>query len=323
MAISTARQFFDGLVAGGVPAIEALVTDAVHETEWLDFKSGEHLKDAAETWSEAIASFANNQGGVLIWGLDARKDKATGIDAASDVKPVPNPAVLRSRLLELLRGAAEPPVIGIEVRDFSRADGTGFVVCLIPESDAKPHRAELLTNKPYKIRIADSFQHLSPSLLRNLFFPRSSARLWIEIEPQWEFPEIGRTVANNQMVNHRVTIHNSGLASARDIFVIIATDPKGLDIATPYKRNAVPLDDEIGIEHVGIIHPMSRSQLCTIKQPTTTRVQADSNRIVPACSSITAQFQLFATDMPPAKISIKIGDRDIVERTVKKGFPVS
>jgi hypothetical protein len=119
MATSTARQFFDGLVAGSVPAIEALVTNAVHETEWLDFKSGEHLKDTAETWSEAISSFANNQGGVLIWGIDARKDKATGIDAASDLKPVPSPANLRSRLLELLRGAAEPPVIGIELTELA------------------------------------------------------------------------------------------------------------------------------------------------------------------------------------------------------------
>lgn len=321
MAISTARQFFDDLVVGGVPAIEALVEKSAHETEWLDFKSGENLKHAAETWSEAIASFANNQGGVLIWGLDARKDNATGIDAASDIKPVPNPAAFRSRLLELIRGAAEPPVIGIEVRDFSRTDGTGFVVCLVPESDAKPHRAELLTNKPYKIRIADSFQHLSPSMLRNLFFPRSSAQLWIEIEPQWSFPENARTVSSNQIIHHRVTLHNSGQASARDLFAIVATVPNGLEIATPYKRNAVPLDNQIGIEHLGLIHPMSRSLLCSIKQPTTIRTQYDSNRIVPACSSIKVQFQLFATDMSPAKISIEVGDRDIVERNVRKGFP--
>src|SRR5207249_4530132 len=117
-ALSTARQFFDQLVAGGASTIEALVPAATHETEWRDFKSGEYLKDDKETWSEAVCGFANNQGGVLVWGIDARKDKATGIDAASDVKPVQNPAALRSRLLELLRTAAEPPVPGVVVQDF-------------------------------------------------------------------------------------------------------------------------------------------------------------------------------------------------------------
>jgi hypothetical protein len=62
MAISTAGQFFDRLITGGSPAIEALVIDAVHETEWLDFKSGEHLSDEKATWSEAVCGFANNQG---------------------------------------------------------------------------------------------------------------------------------------------------------------------------------------------------------------------------------------------------------------------
>ncbi len=322
MAISTARQFFDDLVAGGVPAIEALVTNSVHETEWLDFKSGEHLKDTAETWSEAISSFANNQGGVLIWGVDARKDKATGIDAASDVKPVPSPASLRSRLMELLRGAAEPPVIGVEVRDFSRADGAGFVVCLIPESDSKPHRAELLTNKPYKIRIADSFQHLSPSLLRNLFYPRASTSLQIDIFPDWTAIEPGGPVPAKIEVLYLVKIRNTGVITARDLFVVVRTLPYGLKIDLPYGASKVDTHDGHGIDFGRPLHPSSYAQLCLVRQTVgvATMHQGNEPRYVPGVRGFEAEFDVFASDMRPLKLKTGLGDWDIERKNPKTAF---
>lgn len=155
LAISTARQFFEELIGGGFARVEALVTNAVYETEWLDFKSGEHLKDVKETSSEAICGFGNNQGGILVCGVDARKDKETGFDVACDVKPVTNPATLCSKLIELLRFAVEPPLPGVELRESLRSDGTGFVVCFIPESTTKPQSRERLNFKHQRLLPAD------------------------------------------------------------------------------------------------------------------------------------------------------------------------
>lgn len=322
MAISTARQFFDDLVAGGVPAIEALVTNSVHETEWLDFKSGEYLKDVPETWSEAISSFANNQGGVLIWGIDARKDKATGIDAASDVKPVPSPPSLRSRLMELLRGAAEPPVIGVAIRDFIKTDGTGFVVCLIPESDAKPHRAELLTNKPYKIRVADSFQHLSPSLLRNLFYPRASTSLQIDIVPDWTPIEPGGPVSAKIEVLYVVKIRNTGAITARDLFVVVRTDHTVSKIDLPNGASKVDTYDGHGIDFGRPLHPSSYAQLCVIRQAVgvATMYQGNGVRYVPRVRVFEVEFDVFASDMRPLNLKTGLGDWDIERKNPKTAF---
>ena len=48
------------------------------EDDWLDFKNhpgtGNEEK-VKEMWGEALSGMANNQGGVIIWGVDARKTK--------------------------------------------------------------------------------------------------------------------------------------------------------------------------------------------------------------------------------------------------------
>jgi hypothetical protein len=56
------------------------------ESDYLDFKARPEPdpKNAKlkEIWYEALSGFANSGGGVLVWGIDARKDPATGIDVS-------------------------------------------------------------------------------------------------------------------------------------------------------------------------------------------------------------------------------------------------
>lgn len=180
-AQSHARNLFLRAIAGGAAFLRQLVAEKTPESEWLDFKCGDHLDDAETkvTWSRALCGFANNEGGVLVWGIDARFDKATKVDVACDVRLVPNPEALRDRLRQLHPTATDPPLVGVDSRaifDNGRR-GPGFVVSYVPESDVKPHRAELMEGTPYMLRIGDTFKNPSPAILRNLFFPRSSARL--------------------------------------------------------------------------------------------------------------------------------------------------
>jgi predicted HTH transcriptional regulator len=179
--LSQAKNLFDQAIASGAPFLRQLVADKTPESEWLDFKYGDHLDDSETkvTWSRALCGFANNEGGVLIWGIDARFDKATKVDVANDVRLVPNPEALRDRLRQLHPTATDPPLIGVESKAIfdNGSTGPGFVVSYVPESDVKPHRAELMEGKPYMLRIGDTFKNPSPAILRNLFFPRSSARV--------------------------------------------------------------------------------------------------------------------------------------------------
>jgi hypothetical protein len=102
-ASSQALHFFQMIAHAERPAeyLRSLVKSnpPSFESEWLDFKgaaqltatrqppevAGKNAEKVKEIWSEALSGFANTQGGVLVWGIDAPKDPATGIDAASTV----------------------------------------------------------------------------------------------------------------------------------------------------------------------------------------------------------------------------------------------
>ncbi len=170
---------------------------ATFEEEWLDFKAGfsgpltkpEPLSDETikRAWSTALTGFANTGGGVLIWGIDARptpsaNDSSKMIDAASDIRLVQDPESFKSRLMALHHNATDPPIAGIRIEPVNDSAGGGFVVCFIPESSNRPHRAEFLTNKPHLMRVGDDFVLMSQSVLRGMFFPRLNPRYSVQIE---------------------------------------------------------------------------------------------------------------------------------------------
>jgi len=165
--------FLSGLISTDPPTAEM---------EWLDFKGRIDPSDPElkRVWSKAISEFANTQGGLLIFGIDARKDAATGIDAAHELSLIPRPAALRSRLMELHHQATDPPVLGVEVKEIVGPTDEGFVVCQIPSSPFRPHRSEHC-NKQYYVRAGDDFVQAGPGLLRTLFYPSYQSSLWVEV----------------------------------------------------------------------------------------------------------------------------------------------
>jgi hypothetical protein len=126
----------DGLGSAPVPSTES---------EWLDCKGAARISDAdvQKYWSKTLAAFGTTQGGVLIWGLDCRKQGDPPVDCVTGPSYVATPAALKSRLMELHHLATDPPIQGVEVEavldpvDTSR----GFVVCFVPEnSEYVPQR---------------------------------------------------------------------------------------------------------------------------------------------------------------------------------------
>jgi hypothetical protein len=225
---SIAREFYIKLTRDPHPAaaIRRLVeaTPPALETEWCEFKGAAQLTDLKikQIWSEALAGFANTQGGVLVWGVDARKDPVTGIDAASGLSLVANPAAFKSRLNELHAQATDPPVLGVEIEAYSLggSNAEGFVVCYIPESPFRPHRAES-ASRQYIIRAGDDFVAASVSLLRHLFFPQTRCFL----VPALKARRVAQGAAPLYCVD--ATMSNQGSASAFDTFAITHYTPKG------------------------------------------------------------------------------------------------
>lgn len=237
---SHALLFFEEIKEKGAPFLKSLVNSnpPTFETEWLDFKGAERItdKEIKETWSKSLSGFANTEGGVLVWGIDARKDRENQIDCASDFSLVKNPATFESRLRELHSQSTNPPVQGVDFwhGTYDQGSDIGFVVSYIPESRFKPHRAES-ANQNFYIRVGDSFRIPNVSLLRSMFFPETHSLLIPELKVQGD----GRVFWIDGF------LHNQGVSSARDIVLFVN-----------HKSNIQwKFESAVGWQRAGITHP--------------------------------------------------------------------
>ena len=178
-APSLSRELFERIVTSdnAVGLIRGMINSDPPTTEGDHFDCkvlppdpNQHDRKTRELWSEALGGFANAGGGVLIWGLEAKKRPIAGrdIDAVIDEKPIPDPMVFESRLRELHRGATDSPLGHVEIKAFLLPEdpGRGFVVCFVPEGEYKPYRSEL----------AEQQYFLSRGIARRLWVGPSWAR---------------------------------------------------------------------------------------------------------------------------------------------------
>jgi hypothetical protein len=81
------RDLFDRLQSQGHRAVQDLVTARVQEGLQLDFKlksnvtNGELNRDDRKVLGPALSAFANSAGGLLLWGIEAKRN-SEGVDAA-------------------------------------------------------------------------------------------------------------------------------------------------------------------------------------------------------------------------------------------------
>jgi hypothetical protein len=204
------------------------------ESDFLDFKakpdSDQKNTELKKIWYEALSGLGNSGGGVLIWGIDARKDQATGIDAACDVKPIPNPNGFKSLLIELQRGATDPPLGNVMVEAWETSPGEGLVVCLIPSGPFKPYRAEISERKQFFMRAADRFFVPSVAVLRSLFYPQSLAVFELLATQRLRIDPYDRFLLSEC----EIVVRNVGTGTARSPFIVVQFD------AAPAQNSGLP-----------------------------------------------------------------------------------
>lgn len=312
------------------------------EEEWLDFKGcPQNDHEAKEIWSKALSGYANITDGLIIWGVDARKTQPRGIDAACGLRLVPDPSAFESKLRDWVRDATNPPVTGVDYKPFPGPNGDGFLVCLIPKSNHKPHRAEWC-KKHYYYRAGDDFLMAEPGLLRTLFYPEYRPHLWIEAtltynmqppEVAEEYKKSPNATLFNLLVNSQSQIyidsriHNDGAATAKDVFVVLQSDAKIDLFGSPdWLVAGTPLG-QAALKATRSFHPGEVSRLCygplADAFPNNSRASGD-DAIVPVFDHLAFRFLIYAENAPAQVItlSFKPGDFLWESRTaVKKGFP--
>jgi hypothetical protein len=182
----------------------------------LDFKL---LNDASLSGKEdrknfacSLSGFANSGGGLIIWGVDARKN-SDGIDCAVDLKPISQVALLIARLNSLTGECVDPSVAGVRRRAIELKDGSGFAATLVPESDTGPHMAKLGENRYYK-RIGDGFYRMEHYDIADMFGRRRKPKLCV-------FYRVTGMFSQAQV---HLGIRNDGRATARAPFFAFDSD---------------------------------------------------------------------------------------------------
>jgi hypothetical protein len=160
--------------------IQRFVTDGQEENLFLDFKTvnkPELTSDDKKNFAKALSGFANSSGGLLIWGVEARKNEA-GVDCACAIKEIPNVSFFLTRLNEFTGVAVSPIVDGVQHRVISTQSECGVVVTLIPESFSGPHMAKLGEDRYYK-RSGGSFYRMEHFDIDDMFGRRKRPKLML------------------------------------------------------------------------------------------------------------------------------------------------
>src|SRR5262245_23724721 len=147
-APSASETLFDQIVANGTPWIDNACDVNQSENLHLEFKSKEHPESPGaerndfKLFAEALSGFANSEGGVLIWGVDARRPPGdpAAPDGAVDKKPIHSLARFKGDLEGQIAQLTSPPIIGVKLLPIMPdvSQDVGYLVTLVPEGENPP-----------------------------------------------------------------------------------------------------------------------------------------------------------------------------------------
>lgn len=209
------------------PELQEFVARRQEENLHLDFKllndAGLSSKEDRKNLACSLSGFANSSGGLIVWGVDARKN-SDGIDCAIDLKPIQQITLLIGRLNSLTGEGVDPSVAGVRHRAIETGNGCGFAITLVPESDTGPHMAKLGENRYYK-RIGDGFYRMEHYDIADMFGRRRKPKLVV----------FYRVTGMYSQAEIHLGIRNDGRATARAPFL-------AFDNAGPLQRSQHGLD---------------------------------------------------------------------------------
>lgn len=210
-----------------IARLEEFIATAQEENLHLDFKVVNRPDfthgDDKKNFAKALSGFANSSGGLVIWGVNARKN-SQGIDCATEIREIVPVQLFLARLNEFTGMGASPIVEGVKHKVISTSSEGGVVVTFIPESDAGPHMANLGEDRYYK-RSGDSFYRMEHFDLEDMFGRRKRPKLTL-------IPTIKDRGTNTLVI---LSIRNDGRATAKAPYL-------AFDINRPYIFNQYGID---------------------------------------------------------------------------------
>jgi hypothetical protein len=315
-APSRAKAYFEQIRSQGLDFLNALVGSQTptFESEFLEFKGAFSMDlrndDLLELWAKNLSGFANSDGGVLIFGIDAPKG------AAKSFSPVQDVMYLFHRLKNTTPTVTEPPVHRVEIEPYpdKGSPNKGFVVCHIPPSAWKPHQAKV-GGQPgqFYMRVSDNHIPCNYATLRALFYPQFVSVIEIShriiLKPN--------NIRGCEEIALRCWIHNMGPATAREAFVMYSSNEIS---KSPFLNNGLwvqsPDNPKVFMARRSI-HP-TEEQLWLCDFPIGTKT--DRNYF--EHSTYTCRLSIFANNQDRTEFEIEISPEDVTWDVIRKANPV-
>ncbi|MCX5813913.1 MAG: ATP-binding protein [Proteobacteria bacterium] len=287
--------------------IENYIREGQEENLFLDFKllTNEEFaqKDDRKNLAIALSGFANSEGGIIVWGVDARKKGA--VDVACGKIEIENLSLLLSKLNTYTGDAADPLVEGVLHKKIPSSGDKGFGVTLIPWSDSGPHMAKLGENRYFK-RSGDSFYVMEHFDIEDMFGRRKKPKLVFKTK-------ILARVGDDLNFRVIVALENMGRGVAKSPFLEINLNfpyniaDYGLDGNGSFGLAVLPsslgsTSHKYGasgrVIHPGVVHDVTAVQLIrgSVQEPTKIpdlvinyKIAAEDMRMVEDVETIPAQ----------------------------------
>ncbi len=224
------RQLFERFEKDGSAVIAEAVTESWQEHSRLDFKTLENngapmARTDTKNLAEALSGFANSDGGLIVWGIDARSEGGDDPDAAKERRPIANLNLFLSDLHRLTAQVVSPAIIGVEHTVIPEKAGTdtGYAVTFVPRSNGLPHMARAGKQHTFYFRSGSSFLPMEPFMLADRYNRRAQPKL----DFHWRIEQGGVTKGAVENVEVRIFfgIKNSGSGIALYPAIVIYRTP--------------------------------------------------------------------------------------------------
>jgi hypothetical protein len=257
--------------------IAQFVAEGQEEHLLLEFKTvtKSDLSDSSDRRSLAIAlsGFANASGGLIVWGVDARKKGPDQPDVAFGTMEIEDLSLFLSRLNEHTAMGVRPAVDGVMHRAIKTGNNRGFVVSLVPESSAGPHMAMAREGRYYK-RSGSSFLPMEHFEIADMFGRRRRPKLRLSVDLRnggQMATRDGQTEHYGQLV---LLLSNEGRGTGKNLYVHVQLEApyemgrwgidgnqnEGLPRMPPFSKTSVKYGGHSG----PVLHPGMTMELAAI-----------------------------------------------------------
>jgi hypothetical protein len=270
-------NLFEHLLAGGEGAIEGLIRERQQEGVTLEFKTkasataGSLDRGDKKNLGRGLSAFANSQGGLQVWGIDARRERGDEVDCARGVKPITNIEQFKSDVLSLVGDILMPRHDGIRVEAVECSDGSGagYLLVHVERSERRPHMSRAPEDGRYYRRAGGSTYPMEHGDIEDAFNRRRVPVL--EASHRWGKPKSvlgSRAVRIEQIL---IGLRNTDVATARFPYLHVAPERNcsvdfGAGLETVVKR--YPSEGQWERFAAGaddVVHPMDTLWLAALR----------------------------------------------------------